>query len=182
MSEKKPHKWLVLAVLCLSVFLVVVDNTIVNVALPSLSQQLHASNSALQWIVDAYSLPFAGLLLAGGGLSDRLGRKKVMQWGLVLFAIFSAMAAWSQSSTQLISMRALMGLAAAFIFPASLSILTITFTDARDRAKAYGIWGATSGLAVAFGPLTGGALIEHFWWGSVFLVNLPVVALTIVAG
>ena len=182
MSEKKPHKWLVLAVLCLSVFLVVVDNTIVNVALPSLSAQLNASNSALQWIVDAYSLPFAGLLLAGGGLSDRLGRKKVMQWGLVFFAIFSAMAAWSQSSTQLISMRALMGLAAAFIFPATLSILTITFTDARDRAKAYGIWGATSGLAVAFGPLTGGALIEHFWWGSVFLVNLPVVALTIVAG
>ncbi|MSY32107.1 MAG: MFS transporter, partial [Actinobacteria bacterium] len=182
MSQKKPHKWLVLAVLCLSVFLVVVDNTIVNVALPSLSAQLNASNSALQWIVDAYSLPFAGFLLAGGGLSDRLGRKKVMQGGLVFFAIFSAMAAWSQSSTQLISMRALMGLAAAFIFPATLSILTITFTDARDRAKAYGIWGATSGLAVAFGPLTGGALIEHFWWGSVFLVNLPVVALTIVAG
>ena len=182
MSEKKPRKWLVLAVLCLSVFLVVVDNTIVNVALPSLSAQLHASNSALQWIVDAYSLPFAGLLLAGGGLSDRLGRKKVMQGGLVFFAIFSAMSAWSHSSAQLISMRALMGLAAAFIFPATLSILTITFTDPRDRAKAYGIWGATSGLAVAFGPLTGGALIEHFWWGSVFLVNLPVVALTIVAG
>ena len=182
MSPKKPHKWLVLAVLCLSVFLVVVDNTIVNVALPSLSGQLHASNSALQWIVDAYSLPFAGLLLAGGGLSDRLGRKRVMQVGLLFFAAFSALSAWSHSASQLITARALMGLAAAFIFPATLSILTITFTDARDRAKAYGIWGATSGLAVAFGPLTGGALIEHFWWGSVFLVNLPLVAITMVAG
>ncbi len=182
MSPKKLHKWLVLAVLCLSVFLVVVDNTIVNVALPSLSGKLHASNSALQWIVDAYSLPFAGLLLAGGGLSDRLGRKRVMQVGLVFFAGFSAMSAWSGSASQLITARALMGLAAAFIFPATLSILTITFTDPRDRAKAYGIWGATSGLAVAFGPLTGGALIEHFWWGSVFLVNLPLVAITLIAG
>jgi EmrB/QacA subfamily drug resistance transporter len=160
----------------------VVDNTIVNVALPSLSGQLHASNSALQWIVDAYSLPFAGLLLAGGGLSDRLGRKRVMQVGLIFFAGFSAMSAWSGSASQLITARALMGLAAAFIFPATLSILTITFTDPRDRAKAYGIWGATSGLAVAFGPLTGGALIEHFWWGSVFLVNLPLVAITLIAG
>lgn len=180
-SPHHPRRGLILAVMCLAVFLVVVDNTIVNVALPTLSRSLHASTSALQWIVDGYSLPFAGLLLAGGGLSDRLGRKRVMLVGLVFFGGFSLAAATSDSTGTLIAARALMGVSAAFIFPATLSILTVTFADPSERARAFGLWGATSGLAVAFGPLVGGALITHFWYGSIFLVNVPIVLITVVA-
>ncbi len=176
------RRWIVLPVLCLSVFLVVVDNTIVNVALPTLNRQLGASITSLQWIVDAYSLAFAGLLLAGGGIGDRLGRKGTMQVGLVFFGLFSAAAALSNSTGSLISARALMGVAAAFIFPASLAILTSVFPDPSERQKALGIWGATSGIAVAFGPVVGGALLEHFWYGSIFLVNVPIVVVTFIAG
>jgi EmrB/QacA subfamily drug resistance transporter len=176
------RRWLILVVLCLSVFLVVVDNTIVNVALPTLNRHLGASITSLQWIVDAYSLAFAGLLLAGGGVGDRLGRKGTMQVGLVFFGLFSAAAAVSHSTGTLIASRALMGIAAAFIFPASLAILTTVFPDHAERQKALGIWGATSGIAVAFGPVVGGALLEHFWYGSIFLVNVPIVAVTLVVG
>jgi len=175
-------RWLILPVLCLSVFLVVVDNTIVNVALPSLSRDLGASTSSLQWIVDAYSLAFAGLLLAGGGIGDRFGRKRVMQIGLVAFGAFSLLASISHTTNSLIAARALMGVAAAFIFPATLAILTSIFEDPSERQKALGIWGATSGLAVAFGPITGGALLEHYWYGSVFLINIPLVAVTLLGG
>ena len=171
-----------LPVLCLSVFLVVVDNTIVNVALPTLNRTLGASITSLQWIVDAYSLAFAGLLLAGGGIGDRLGRKGTMQVGLIFFGLFSAAAAWSHTTGTLITTRALMGVAAAFIFPASLAILTSVFPDPSERQKALGIWGATSGIAVAFGPIVGGALLEHFWYGSIFLVNVPIVIVTLIAG
>ena len=176
------RRWIVLPVLCLSVFLVVVDNTIVNVALPTLNRTLGASITSLQWIVDAYSLAFAGLLLAGGGIGDRLGRKGTMQVGLVFFGLFSAAAAFSDSTGTLIATRTLMGVAAAFIFPASLAILTSVFPDPSERQKALGIWGATSGIAVAFGPIVGGALLEHFWYGSIFLVNVPIVAVTLIAG
>ena len=176
------RRWLILPVLCLSVFLVVVDNTIVNVALPTLNKHLGASITSLQWIVDAYSLAFAGLLLAGGGIGDRLGRKGTMQFGLVFFGVFSAAAAASHSTGSLITTRALMGVAAAFVFPASLAILTSVFPDPAERQKALGIWGATSGIAVAFGPIVGGTLLEHFWYGSIFLVNLPIVAVTLLAG
>ena len=176
------RRWLILVVLCLSVFLVVVDNTIVNVALPTLNRHLGASITSLQWIVDAYSLAFAGLLLAGGGVGDRLGRKGTMQIGLVFFGIFSAFAAASHSTGTLIASRALMGIAAAFIFPASLAILTTVFPDHSERQKALGIWGAVSGIAVAFGPVVGGALLEHFWYGSIFLVNVPIVVVTLIAG
>jgi len=182
MLATKAHdrRWLILPVLCLSVFLVVVDNTIVNVALPSLSRDLGASTTALQWIVDAYSLAFAGLLLAGGGIGDRLGRKGVMMAGLVAFGVFSAAAAASHSTGTLIASRALMGVSAAFVFPATLAILTSVFTDHAERQKALGIWGATSGIAVAFGPITGGALLEHYWFGSIFLVNVPIVVVTLI--
>ena len=180
--QSKDRRWMVLPVLCLSVFLVVVDNTIVNVALPTLNRTLGASITSLQWIVAAYSLAFAGLLLAGGGIGDRLGRKGTMQIGLVFFGLFSAAAAWSHTTGTLISARALMGVAAAFIFPASLAILTSVFPDPSERQKALGIWGATSGIAVAFGPIVGGALLEHFWYGSIFLVNIPIVVVTLVAG
>jgi EmrB/QacA subfamily drug resistance transporter len=177
----RERRWAVLFVLCIAVFLVVVDNTIVNVALPTLSRDLHASNSSLQWIVDGYSLPFAGLLLAGGGLSDRWGRKFVMQCGLVAFAIFSLFAATSHDVGTLLTARALMGASAAFIFPATLSTLTVVFDDSRERAKAFGIWGATTGIAIALGPIAGGALITHYWYGSIFLVNVPLALLGIVA-
>lgn len=176
------RRWAILAVLALSVFLVVVDNTIVNVALPTLSRDLGASTTELQWIVDAYSLVFAGLLLAAGGLGDRVGRKGTMQVGLVVFALFAALGAFSHSSGQLIAARAAMGVGAALVFPATLAILTNVFTDPVERAKAIGIWSAVSGMAVAFGPVTGGFLLEHFWWGSVFLVNVPIVAVALVAG
>ena len=181
-EDAQRRRWLILPVLCLSVFLVVVDNTIVNVALPTLNRELGASITGLQWIVDAYSLAFAGLLLAGGGIGDRLGRKGTMQVGLVFFGLFSVAAAVSHSTGTLIGARALMGVAAAFIFPASLAILTSVFTDPSERQKALGIWGATSGIAVAFGPVTGGALLQHFWYGSIFLVNVPIVVVTLIAG
>jgi DHA2 family multidrug resistance protein-like MFS transporter len=176
------RRWLILGVLSVSVFLVVVDNTIVNVALPTLNRELGASVSELQWIVDAYSLVFAGLLLAAGGLGDRLGRKGAMQIGLVIFGVTSALGAFATSSGQLIAARGAMGIGAALVFPATLAILTNVFTDPTERAKAIGAWSAVSGLAVAFGPITGGFLLEHFWWGSVFLVNVPIVIVALVAG
>jgi len=176
------RRWWILVVLALSVFLVVVDNTIVNVALPTLSRDLGASTTELQWIVDAYSLVFAGLLLAAGGLGDRLGRKGTMQIGLIIFAAMSVLGAFATSSGQLIAARGAMGVGAALVFPATLAILTNVFTDPTERAKAIGAWSAVSGMAVAFGPVTGGLLLEHFWWGSIFLVNVPIVAIALLAG
>ncbi|HXW87642.1 MAG TPA: DHA2 family efflux MFS transporter permease subunit [Streptosporangiaceae bacterium] len=176
------RRWWILAVLCLSVLLVVVDNTIVNVALPTISRRLAASTQDLQWIVDAYSLVFAGLLIVGGNVSDRLGRRRALQAGLVLFAITSVSAALSRSTGELIAARAAMGVAAALIYPATLALLTNVFTVARERATAIGIWSGVSGLAVAIGPVTGGLLLRHFAWSSVFLVNVPIVAVALVAG
>jgi EmrB/QacA subfamily drug resistance transporter len=175
-------RWWTLAVLCLSLLMVVIDNTIVNVALPTLSTELDASTTELQWIVDAYTLVFAALLLAFGHFGDRFGRKLALQLGLVLFAATSLLAALSTTSTQLIGARALMGIGAAFIFPATLAILVNVFTDTKERAAAIGIWSACTGLAVALGPVTGGYLLEHFEWGSIFLVNLPIAAIALIAG
>jgi DHA2 family multidrug resistance protein-like MFS transporter len=176
------RRWWILAVLCLSVLLVVVDNTIVNVALPTISRDLHASTSALQWVVDGYTLSFAGLLLLGGNLGDRLGRRRFLQLGLVLFGVFSVGAALSRNTGELIAARALMGLAAALVYPATLAILNSVFTVARERVIAIGVWSAVSGLAVAIGPVSGGALLGHFSWSSVFYVSVPVVVLAVVAG
>ena len=173
--------WLVLAVLCLTVFIIVVDTTIVNVALPTLVDSLQATTSQLQWIVDAYVLVFAGLLIAAGSLGDRFGRKGLLQLGLLVFAATSVMAALAGSPSELIGWRAAMGLGAALIFPATLAILVNVFTDAKQRAVAISIWAATSGLAVALGPVSGGYLLEHFYWGSIFLVNVPVIAVALVA-
>ncbi|MDQ6910330.1 MAG: DHA2 family efflux MFS transporter permease subunit [Actinomycetota bacterium] len=173
------HRWAILGVLSLSVFLAVVDNTIVNVALPRMSNELNASTSELQWIVDAYSLVFAGLLLIGGSLGDRYGRKGALQLGVLSFAVFSVFAGLAESTGVLIFARALMGMAAAFIFPATLAILTNVFTDDKERAAAIGVWTGVVGLAVALGPLTGGALLQHYWWGSIFFVNVPVAAISL---
>ena len=176
------RRWWILAVLCLSVLLVVVDNTIVNVALPTISRKLSASTQDLQWVVDAYTLMFAGLLLVGGNMGDRFGRRRWMQAGLVLFAVFSVAAALSRSTGELIAARAAMGLAAALIYPATLALLINVFTSAKERATAIGIWSGVSGLAVAIGPVTGGLLLRHFTWSSVFLVNVPIVIVALAAG
>ena len=169
----------VLAVLCLAVFCVNVDTTIVNVTLPTLVAELDATTRDLQWIVDSYLLVFAALVLAGGSLSDRFGRRAALVAGLAVFGLGNAVAAGAHSPGQLIAARAFTGIGAALVFPTTLSILTQVFRERGARAKAIGLWGASTGLAVAFGPITGGALLEQYWWGSTFLVKLPLAALAI---
>jgi EmrB/QacA subfamily drug resistance transporter len=182
METRNDRRWWILAVLCLSVLLTVVDNTIVNVALPTISRDLSASTDALQWVVDGYTLVFAGLLLVGGNLGDRLGRRRMLQTGLAAFAAFSVGAALSRNTGELIAARAAMGAAAALIYPATLAILNNVFTVARERATAIGIWSGVSGLAVAIGPVSGGLLLRHFSWSSVFYVSVPVALAALVAG
>jgi EmrB/QacA subfamily drug resistance transporter len=174
------RRWLALAVLCVSLLVVTLDNTVLNVVLPTLVTELHATSSALQWIVDAYILVFAGLLLVAGSLADRVGRKRTFLAGLVAFAAGSVWAAFSGSVGMLIAARASMGVGGALIMPSTLSIITNTFTDRRERQRALGMWSATSGLGIALGPIVGGALLAHFWWGSVFLINVPIVVLGLV--
>ena len=182
LEARDPRRWWVLGVLCFSLLLIVVDNTIVNVALPTLQRELDASTSQLQWIVDSYILVFAGLLLTGGTLGDKFGRKGALFIGLGIMGGASALSAMADSAGQLIATRAVMGVGAALVMPATLSILTNVFEDPVERGRAIAIWAGTAGMAVAIGPVTGGWLLEHFWWGSVFFVNLPVVAIAMVAG
>ena len=176
------RRWLTLAVLCVSLLVIVLDNTIVNVALPTLVRDLGTSITDLQWVVDAYTLVFAGLLLTMGSLGDRFGRQGALSIGLAIFGLASAAAAFAGGVTPLILARGVMGVGAALIMPATLSILINVFTEARERALAIGIWSAVAGLAVALGPVAGGFLLERFWWGSVFLVNVPIVVIALVAG
>ena len=176
------RRWWTLAVLCLSVFLVVVDNTIVNTALPTLARDLHAGTSQLQWIVDAYTLALAGLLLIGGALGDRFGRHRLLAGGLSLIGVGAALAGLSTNAAELIAMRAVMGIGAAAVMPATLSILSDVFTDPGERVKAIGIWSGISGLGVAVGPTFSGWLLEHFSWSSVFFVHVPIVIVALIAG
>ena len=180
--QPRSRKWWILTVLCISVLLVAIDTTIVNVALPTLNRRIHASTADLQWIVTAYTLLFAGLLLVGGHFGDRLGRKRMLQAGLVLFALASLGAARAATVDQLILARAGMGVAAAMIYPTTLALLSTAFADRRERAIAVGVWSGVSGLAVGVGPVVGGLLLEHYWWGSIFIVNIPVAAAALIAG
>jgi EmrB/QacA subfamily drug resistance transporter len=173
-----PRRWWILAILSLSLLVISLDNTILNVALPSIEGGLGASSSQLQWIVDSYILVFAGLLLTAGSLGDRFGRRRALVFGLVVFGAGSGLSALAGSSSELIASRALMGIGGAFIMPTTLSILTHVFPPS-ERPKAIGIWAAVMGIGVAIGPVVGGWLLEHFNWTSVFLVNLPVVAIGI---
>jgi len=175
------RRWWTLGVLSLSLIVISLDNTVLNVALPSLRSDLGASGTDLQWIVDAYMLVFAGLLLTAGALGDRFGRKRALTGGLVVFGVGSGLAALSQDPAALIASRALMGVGAAFIMPSTLSILTHVF-PAEERAKAIGIWAALAGLGIAIGPVAGGWLLEHGDWHLVFVVNLPLVAAALAAG
>jgi MFS family permease len=156
------------------------NNTILNVALKTVQEDLDASQSQMQWAVDSYALVFAGLLITWGVLGDRLGRKKVLLFGMAAFGVTSALCSFAGSPGTLIAFRALMGIGAAAVQPQTLSIIQNVF-EPKERAKAIGIWAGASGMAIALGPIAGGLLLKYFWWGSIFLVNVPIVIVGLVA-
>jgi EmrB/QacA subfamily drug resistance transporter len=179
-TQVRARRWWILGVLILALFGVSLDNTVLNVALPTLAHDLSASASQLQWMVDAYILVFAGLLLVAGALSDRYGRRRALVVGLSLFGLGSALAPLVQTADQLILLRGFMGLGAAFTMPSTLSIIGDVF-EADERPKAIAAWSSISGLGIVVGPVLGGWLLEHFAWSSVFLVNVPFVLIGIAA-
>ena len=170
------RKPLILVSLLLAAFAITLDTTIVNVALPTLVRELHASNSQLQWVVDAFNLVFAASVLAAGSLSDRFGRKGMLLAGLSVFGLASIAGGLTTTPGQLIAARSVMGLGAAMVFPGTLSLLTNVFTERRERARAIGLWGASTGAAIALGPIVGGWLIEQFSWTSIFFAMAPIAA------
>ena len=176
------NRWIALAFMGISLLVISLDNTVLNLALPSISRDLGSSASELQWIIDAYLLSIAGLLLTMGYLGDRFGRKRALTVGLVVFALCSLGAALSRTTGVLIAMRGLMGIGAAIILPATLSTLTATFRDPKERGQAIALWAATFSLGLGIGPLIGGWLLDHFNWSSVFYINIPVIAVGLVGG
>src|SRR3982751_1337895 len=168
------HKPLILSSLLLAAFVINLETTIVNVALPTLVRQLHATDSQLQWVVDAYNLVFAASVLAAGSLSDRFGRKGMLLAGLAVFGVASLAGGLTDDPGQLIAMRAVMGIGSAMVFPSTLSLLSNVFTERGERARAIGLWGATTGAAIALGPIVGGWLLEAFDWRSIFFAMNPV--------
>ena len=173
------RRWATLAVLCTSLMIVIIGNTSLNVAIPTLARELDASTSQLQWMVDAYSLVFAGLLFTAGTLGDRFGRKGALQAGLVVFLGGTILASTADAAGTVIAGRAVMGVAAAFVMPSTLSILANVFPVA-ERPKAIAIWAGIAGGGAAIGPVASGFLLEHFYWGSVFLVNVPMIIAALV--
>ncbi|SOE27706.1 MFS transporter [Streptomyces sp. OK228] len=178
------RRWAILTVLCFSLLVVMLDNSILNVATKTIAQPaptgLGSTQSQLEWAINSYTLVFAGLLFTAGLLGDRLGRKKVLLFGMLVFGAGSALSALSDSSGQLITFRAVMGFGGAFILPATLAIIMNVF-ERDEQPKAIGIWTSVVGFAIALGPITGGILLQHFWWGSVFLVNVPIVVVAALA-
>ncbi len=176
------NRWVVLVVLCVSLLLVAVDATVLHVAVPAVTEDLKPGAVELLWIVDAYPLVCASLLILFGTLGDRVGRRRVLLLGYTLFGVASAMAAFADDAHLLILARALLGVGGAMIMPATLSILRQVFPDRRERALAIGVWSAVAAVGAAVGPLLGGFLLEHFWWGSVFLVNIPLMLVSLPVG
>ncbi|MCZ4096605.1 MULTISPECIES: MFS transporter [Streptomyces] len=174
--QRPAGRWTVLVVLCVSLLLVALDATVLHVAVPALTEDLHPGAIQLLWIVDAYPLVAASLLILFGTLGDRVGRRKILLIGYGLFGLASALAAFATGAHVLIAARALLGVGGAMIMPATLSILRQVFPDRRERAVAIGVWSAVAAVGAAVGPVLGGFLVEHFWWGSVFLINIPLMA------
>jgi EmrB/QacA subfamily drug resistance transporter len=179
-SDPNPRRWWALAVLCTSLLLIALDTTVLNVALPTLAQQLHASSSGLQWIVDAYTLALGCLQLLFGGVADKVGRRRLLLLGLAVFAAGSVFAAYSTSTGYLIAARAVTGVGGAFLFPCTLALVLCLFPEPGERRTALGLWSATIGLGVVAGPVTGGLLLDHFWFGAIFLLNVPIAVAAIV--
>ncbi|MFJ5260540.1 MFS transporter [Streptomyces sp. NPDC088387] len=175
-----PQRWLILGVICLAQLTVLLDNTVLNVAIPSLTEELDAATSDIQWMINAYSLVQSGLLLTAGSAADRYGRKKMLIAGLALFGIGSLAAGLAGSTGQLIAARAGMGIGGALLLTTTLAVAMQIFAP-EEHAKAIGVWSAVNALGFATGPLVGGFVLDHFWWGAIFLINLPVVALGLFA-
>ena len=180
MAENPARKWWALIAIAASVLVVGLDLTVLNLALPTIATDLHASTSDLQWISDAYSLVLAAAMLPAGLLGDRLGRKKVLLVALILFGVSSAACAYATSTGELIAARAVLGIGAAAIFPLSLSVIPVLFAP-EERQKAIALMASATFISFPIGPIVGGYLLDHFWWGSVFLINVPVVALALIA-
>ncbi|WP_410788393.1 MFS transporter [Kribbella sp. C-35] len=178
----RPRRWLALGVLVLAVLLVAVDATVLGLATPFLSEDLKPSGTQLLWIGDAYSFVLAGLLVSMGSLGDRIGRKRILLIGATAFGAISVLNAYANSAELMIVARALLGVAGATLMPATLALIRNLFHDPRERSVAIGIWGAAASAGMAIGPIVGGVLLENFWWGSVFLINLPVMAVLVVVG
>ncbi|WP_030560382.1 MFS transporter [Streptomyces aureocirculatus] len=183
-SEVAPHpgRWLALAVLVLAVLLVAVDATVLGLATPYISEDLKPSGTQLLWIGDVYSFVIAGLLVSMGSLGDRIGRKKLLLTGAVAFGAVSVLNSYATTPELMILARALLGVAGATLMPSTLALIRNIFHDPRERSIAVGVWGAMASAGAAVGPVVGGFLLEHFWWGSVFLINLPVMAVLVVVG
>ncbi|MEV6172109.1 MFS transporter [Streptomyces sp. NPDC051954] len=181
-AVRRPGRWLALSVLVLAVLLVAVDATVLGLATPYISEDLKPSGTQLLWIGDVYSFVIAGLLVSMGSLGDRIGRKRILLVGAAAFGAISVLNAYATTPEMMIAARALLGVAGATLMPATLALIRNLFHDPRERSLAVGIWGATASAGTAVGPIVGGFLLEHFWWGSVFLINLPVMAVLVVVG
>jgi drug resistance transporter, EmrB/QacA subfamily len=179
-STQYEKRWYVLAVLCIVLFIISIDNTVLNLAIPAISLGLGATTGELQWIVDAYTLVFASLLITTGTIGDHFGRKRLLMIGLALFALGSLGAALSVSTTMLIAFRAFLGMAGALIMPSTLSIITNVFRDRHERARAIAIWSSIFSIGAGVGPLIGGFLISSFHWSSVFFLNVPIAAIGLI--
>lgn len=181
-AVRRPGRWLALSVLVLAVLLVAVDATVLGLATPYISEDLRPTGTQLLWIGDVYSFVIAGLLVSMGSLGDRIGRKRILLLGATAFGAVSILNAYATTPELMILARALLGVAGATLMPATLALIRNLFHDPRERSLAVGIWGATASAGTAIGPIVGGFLLEHFWWGSVFLINLPVMAVLVLVG